>query len=121
MALNYKKNLIEKMNNFVHAIFDSAYSFPKEEIYITTAQLKRASLSIVLNYTEGYARFKRKVQLNFLEISYGSLKETEYLLEFSFRRNFLNEDVYKNLKKQVNEIGAMLWTEINSLSKTMEE
>lgn len=112
----YKKQLQLKMDHFVHQIFSVTKKFPREEQYITVSQLKRAALSIVLNYTEGFARFKRGVQLNFLEISYGSLKETRYLLYFSFQEKFISSEVYKNLEKEIDEIGAMLWTEIKALS-----
>ncbi|PJB19449.1 four helix bundle protein, partial [Candidatus Falkowbacteria bacterium CG_4_9_14_3_um_filter_36_9] len=55
-------------------------SFPKDELYGITSQLRRAALSVILNYIEGYARKRDKVYKNFLEISYGSLKEAKYLL-----------------------------------------
>ena len=117
----YKDQLKLKMDVFVHGIFDATIKFPREEIYITTSQLKRAALSIILNYTEGYARFKPKMQLNFLETAYGSLKESEYLLDFSLRRNFIDQTIYDKLKAQIDEIGAMLWTEISSLQKSVDE
>ena len=70
----YKEKLKQKMDNFVNNTFLATKSFPKEEVYITSSQLKRAALSIILNYIEGYARMKKRNQLNFMEISYGSLK-----------------------------------------------
>ena len=65
MGENYKIVLKNKMDQFVHEVFDATAIFPREEIYITTSQLKRAALSIILNYVEGFARFKKKNQLNF--------------------------------------------------------
>lgn len=121
MSENFKELLRNKMDGFVHEVFDVAASFPRGEIYITTSQIKRAALSIVLNYTEGYARFKKKNQLNFLEISYGSMKETKYLLYFAQKRNFFSKERYDVMIKQLDEIGAMLWTEIAALSKSVEE
>lgn len=115
----YKEVLKNKMDEFVREVFVETRNFPREEIYITTSQLKRAVLSIILNYVEGYARFRPKNQLNFLETSYGSLKEVNYLLYFSWKQSFLSEDKYKKLIKQLDEIGAMLWTEIKSLTKSL--
>lgn len=120
MVVGYKENLKNKMDGFVQEIFNATFDFPREEIYITTAQLKRAALSVILNYIEGYARFREKSQLSFMEIAYGSLKETKYLLYFSCKRNFLCEERYVILLKMLDEIGAMLWTEISSLSKKIE-
>lgn len=107
------------MDDFVHEVYAVCRGFPKDELYITIPQLKRAALSIALNYIEGFARFKRGNQLQFLEISYGSLKETKYLLYFSLNEGFLQEKQYIYLDKLINEIGAMLWTEIKSLSRAI--
>lgn len=121
MTESYKEILKAKMDQFVQEVFDATAVFPREEIYITTSQLKRAALSIILNYIEGYAKFKKKNQLNFLETSYGSLKETKYLLYFSQKRKFIPDEKYTILAKHIDEIGAMLWTEIAALSKSLEE
>ncbi|MFA7245031.1 MAG: four helix bundle protein [Candidatus Magasanikbacteria bacterium] len=118
---DFKKLLKSKMHTFVQEVFLLTKNFPRDEIYITTSQLKRAALSIILNYTEGYARFTPKNQLNFMRTSYGSLKETEYLIFFALKQNFLTNDDYNNLDNRLKEIGRMLWTEITSLTKSVEE
>lgn len=99
-----------KMDNFVHFVYSFTKNFPKEEMYGVTSQLRRSSLSIILNYIKGYARQKCKVNKNFLEISYASLKETDYLLDFSFKEKYLVKDDYKKAKLITDEIGAMLWS-----------
>lgn len=98
-----------KINTFVHNVYKVTKFFPKEELYGITSQLRRSSLSVILNYIEGYARNNKKVDKNFLKISYGSLKEAEYLIQFSFEENFLNESNYEALIQQADSIGAMLW------------
>ena len=65
---------------------------------------------------EGYARIKDKVHRNFLEISYGSLKECKYLLYFSYTEKYLIEKEYKDLLKLSEEIGAMLWGIIKKIN-----
>jgi len=80
-----------------------------------------ASLSIILNYIEGYARKKPLVHLNFMEISYGSLKESKYLLYFSKQEDFINQDEYDKGIKIADEIGAMLWKEISDLEKSIKK
>jgi len=119
MALSFKDKLKLKMDDFVHEIFRVTRFFPKSELFITVPQIKRSALSIILNYIEGYARIKKGNQLNFLEISYGSLKETKYLLYFSMKEGFLNLDDHDKLAKKIDEIGAMLWTEITALNKSL--
>ena len=120
MGNDFKEQLKAKMDGLVHDVFRVSKSFPREEVYITVSQLKRAALSVILNYVEGYARLKKGNQLNFFEISYGSLKETKYLLYFSLQEKFLDHEEYQKLLKKIDEIGAMLWTEIRSLSESIE-
>lgn len=105
----FHENFKTKTNNFVHLTYKAAKSFPKEKLYGITSQLRRASLSVILNYIEGYARVKSKVHKNFLEIAYGSLQESKYLLEFSFQEGFLKKQEFDKLIILAEEIGAMLW------------
>jgi len=87
-------------------------------LYGLTSQLRRAVLSIILNYIEGFARRKSdncKVYKNFLEISYGSLKETKYLIYFAFTENYLDQDDYNLLLKLADDIGGMVWSIINKI------
>ncbi|HCX27535.1 MAG TPA: four helix bundle protein [Candidatus Portnoybacteria bacterium] len=104
-----------KMDEFVHLVYALTKKFPKDELYGVVSQIRRAALSIILNYIEGYARRKKLVMLNFLEISYGSLKECKYLLHFSFKEKYLNEKEYQEAMKLAEEIGAMLWKTTRNL------
>jgi four helix bundle protein len=104
-----------KIDEFVHLVYGASKGFPKEEIYGVTSQMRRAALSVMLNYVEGFARIKPKVNINFLETAYGSLKETKYLLYFSLKENYLTETDYQKTIKLAEEIGAMPWKTIESL------
>jgi four helix bundle protein len=97
------------MDEYVHLVYSLTRSFPKEELYGVVSQLRRSALSVVLNYIEGYARIKGKVYKNFLEISYGSLKESKYLLQFSFKEEYLTKVDYEKSSQLSEDIGAMLW------------
>ena len=108
------------MDDYVHFVYAITRTFPKEELYGATSQFRRATLSIILNYIEGYARKKSLVQLNFFEISYGSLKESKYLLYFSLTEKFIEKDTYNKGIVLAEEIGAMLWTEITNLEKNVK-
>ena len=111
----YHEKLKSKMDYFVHSVYKVSKSFPKEELFGVTSQIRRSSLSVISNYIEGYARNKNKVHKNFLEISYGSLKESIYLLEFSKEESYLSEKEYGEIIKITDEIGAMLWAIIRKL------
>ncbi|MDI6777591.1 MAG: four helix bundle protein [Patescibacteria group bacterium] len=82
--------------------------------------MRRAALSVILNYIEGYARKKSencKVYINFLETSYASLKESKYLLHFSLMEKYISKEDYNKAWKLSEEIGAMLWTTIQGISR----
>jgi len=79
----FHDNLKIKIDKYVHLVYRFSRSFPKEERYGVVSQIRRSTLSIMLNYIEGYARGGRKETKRFLTISYASLKESKYLLHFS--------------------------------------
>lgn len=115
--MTFHEKLKEKMDEYVHSVYGVTRNFPKEELYGVTSQLRRSALSVVLNYIEGYARVKNLSLIHFLEISYGSLKESKYLINFSFKEGYMNEDSYKRLTGIAEEIGAMLWKTISNLKE----
>ena len=112
---NFHDELKILMDDFVNRVYDYTRDFPKDEIFGVTSQLRRASLSVILNYIEGFARQGKKVFKNFLNISYGSLKESKYLIYFSRKRQYLAEKHYKELIELSDRIGAMLWGIISKL------
>ncbi len=105
----FHDQLKKKMDAYAHLVYRLTRKFPKEELYGLISQLRRAALSVILNYIEGYARGRSKVHKNFLEISYGSLKETKYLLHFSLVEKYLTKEEYQEAMKLAEDIGAMLW------------
>ena len=113
----YQEKLKKKMDGYVHYIYSITKTFPKSELYGATSQIRKASLLVILNYIEGYARKKTLVRLNFLEISYASLQESKYLLTFSFKEGYLNKKDYDIGIKPAEEIGAMVWKEIKNLER----
>ena len=111
----FHNQLRNKIDEFVHLVYQLTKTFPKNELYGITSQLRRASLSVALNYIEGFARNKNKVYKNFLEISYGSLQESKYLLEFSKKEGLIKELESNKVIKLADEIGAMLWGIISKI------
>lgn len=106
---SFHDNLKTRINDYIHLVYKLTRKFPREEIYGVTSQLRRAALSIMLNYVEGFARMRNKVYKNFIEISHGSLKESRYLLEFSLDEKYISKEEYEKTIKLADEIGAMLY------------
>ena len=67
-------------------------SFPREEIYGLTAQIRKAADSVPSNIVEGCARDSEADYLRFLYIAFGSLREMGYQLGLSKRLGFLSVD-----------------------------
>ncbi|MFA4872812.1 MAG: four helix bundle protein [Patescibacteria group bacterium] len=114
----FHQKLRQKMDEYVHFVYALTKKFPHEELYGVTSQLRRAALSVILNYVEGFARNRDTVYRNFLEMSYGSLQESRYLLEFSKKENYMTEGDFQTSMKLADEIGAMLWTTIEGIKNT---
>ena len=112
---NYHKELKILMNEYVHFVYGLTRKFPREEIYGVISQIRRSSLSVILNYIEGYARIGEASYKNFLKIAYGSLQESKYLLEFSRDEKYLPEADYIKATKMADRIGAMLWGIISKM------
>lgn len=112
-----KDILKEKMDEFARGVYVVTKEFPRDEIYGLTSQIRRASISVILNYIEGFARTGNKEFKNFLQISYGSLKETKYLLFFCAREKYMSNEDYQRLMGLSEEIGALLWKRIQSIKE----
>jgi four helix bundle protein len=109
MENDFHKKLKTLMDDYVHFVYKLTKKFPKEELFGVTSQIRRSTLSVILNYIEGFARLGEKSKQNFMRISYGSLKESKYLLHFSLVEKYISQGDYKNALDMADQIGAMLW------------
>lgn len=57
----FHQDLYKLMDEYIHGVFMISRRFPKEELFVTSPQLRRSALSVILNYVEGYARFRKGV------------------------------------------------------------
>ena len=80
--------LKDKADQFAYQVYRATKGFPHEEIYGITSQVRRAALSVALNIVEGYERISSKEYAHFLQISFASLKESEFILFFSNREGY---------------------------------
>jgi len=73
------------------AVYEVSKSFPREEIYGITSQVRKAASSVAANIVEGSARESVKDYAHFLQIARGSLAETQYFLHLAKRLGFLDD------------------------------
>lgn len=112
----YKKLIVwQKADELVIKVYKATKHFPKDEIFGIISQLRRASLSVATNIVEGYGRQNRRELRQFINISLGSLAETEYLLDFPLKLKYLTENKHKTLQDLREEVGRLLWRFYKSL------
>jgi len=84
----------------VKEIYKISYSFPKDEIYGLTLQIRRSAISIPSNIAEGAARNSKKEFIQFLYIALGSVSELETQLIIAKELNYLeNSSIFDNLER----------------------
>lgn len=111
--------LKQKADKLAHKGYDLTYRFPREELYCLTSQIRRALLSVPANAIEGYARNRTKVFLNHLEISYGSLSEAKYFMNFACKRGYITKEEYLDFHKDAEEVSKIIWSSINTIYKKL--
>ena len=115
MDSSFHKNLYDYADKFVHLVYRLTKKFPKEELFGSSSQFRRAAMSIMLNYKEGFARRKRLVKINFYETSFGSCQESKYLIDFSFKENWITQQEFSEMNQLADSISGMLWRTIEGL------
>ena len=71
-------------------VYECTRSFPREEIYGLTSQLRRAVYSVPAKILEGASRESKKDYLHFLYIARGSRSETQYFIHLARRLDYLS-------------------------------
>jgi four helix bundle protein len=102
------KDLIvwKKARQLVKAVYVLTRSFPKEEQYGLTAQVRRAVISVPSNIAEGHARQGREYA-HFLSVARGSLAEVECQLLLAVDLEYLSEEQLKEVNDLMAEVRRM--------------
>lgn len=98
-------------------VYEVTKSFPKDETYALTSQLRRAAYSIPANIVEGASRSSQKDYLHFLYIARGSLHETHYFLHLAHRLAYLDGKTKIRLLAQAEEASRILTGLIRAVTK----
>lgn len=96
-------------------IYRLTQSFPREELYGITSQLRRASVSIPANIAEGQGRLNKKEFIQFLGIARGSNCEVQTLLEVAHGLGLGDDKILREAHSLSQEVGKMLFRFIASL------
>jgi four helix bundle protein len=99
------------------SVCEHTRSFPKEEIYGLTSQMRRAAYSVAANIVEGALRGSKKDYLHFLYIARGSLAETQYFVHLAGRLAYLSPEKVEALQRQTKLTFACLHGLIQAVEK----
>lgn len=107
---NFKDLIVFKKSfELAMEIFELTKTFPKEEKYSLTDQIRRSSRSVSTNIAEGYR--KRKYPAHFIaKLSDSDMEnsETQVWLDFSLQCKYFEKEKYLQLYKESEEIGKLL-------------
>ncbi|MCX8104896.1 MAG: four helix bundle protein [Ignavibacterium album] len=117
LDLSHKKlDVWKKSLELVSNVYKLTHSFPREEQFGLTSQIRRASVSNISNIAEGFARSSEIETKRFLEIARSSLVEVDTQIEISKTLGYISENNIKELKENSNHIFAMLTNLIKKFS-----
>ena len=89
-------------------VYTATKTFPREELYGLTSQIRRASASIAANIAEGQGRRLKGEFHQFLGNARGSLLELDTHIELEARVGYISEQLHNNLQEKINEVGRIL-------------
>jgi four helix bundle protein len=112
-----KLKAFELADEVVLLIYQITASFPKEEMYGLTSQMRRAAVSVPSNIVEGCARGSQADYLRFLTIAFGSLRELHYQLNLSNRLDFMVSQDFPLIEQKVVDAEKVLNSLICALRK----
>ena len=95
-------------------------TFPKEELFGMTSQMRRCATSVPANIAEGFGRQQRRSFVQFLRIAQGSLKELESHSILAARLGLLDKSGSDEIEARCELLGKRMVTFIRSLNVAAE-
>jgi four helix bundle protein len=103
-----KLRLWQKSVDLVTELYKVTRSFPADEKFGMTAQMRRAAVSIPSNIAEGAARRSHREYQQFLFVARGSLSELDTQLVIAARLGYVKSETAKELRERLDELSMML-------------
>ncbi len=122
MAVKSYQDLIawQRAMDLVEEIYRMTGTFPREELYGLTNQLRRAAVSIPSNIAEGQGRGIGQDFARFLRVAQGSLQEVETQLLIATRLHYISKEGISSLMSLAAEVGRLLRRLCQSITSNQE-
>jgi len=105
----------QKSMELVKTVYKITNTFPQEELFGLTSQIKRSVISIPSNIAEGKGRQTKKEFVQFLYIALGSLYELQTQMELAYELDFIDRIEVENLMIEIEKmLNALIKTKRNS-------
>ncbi len=115
---DYKTLLVwKRAHELTLMIYDLTKSFPDNEKYGITSQLRRAAASVPANIAEGCGRYSQREFARFLQIACGSIYEVGYLNILANDLKYYRGEASTQLERRIDEVQAMLISLISKIRK----
>lgn len=108
----------KKSRELVKEIYLMSNSFPEDERFGLTQQIRRAVVSISSNIAEGAGRTTNMDFCRFLDIANGSAFEVETQLYLALDLNFIKSDAFETINIKLQDVQKLLFNFRKSLSKS---
>ena len=82
-------------------VYQSTKSFPKEELFGLTSQVRRCAVSITSNIAEGFSRQSYKEKVQFYSIALGSITELQNQLIIANDVGYISTSIFQDLEQQL--------------------
>ena len=112
-----KLRAFELADRLVLEVYKLTRTFPREELFGLTAQIRRSSLSIASIIVEGCARHREADYVRFLDIAYASARELEYQRSIAERLGYLKSYEYEEISSLCSETSRVLNGLLRALRK----
>jgi four helix bundle protein len=109
MRPHEKLSVWQRAIDLVITVYKSTVSFPGDERFGLTSQIRRAAVSIPANIAEGAARDSWKEFTHFLSNAQGSASELETELLIARSLAYLDVPSYADLRNEIDSIGRMIF------------
>jgi len=113
-----KLRAFELADELALLVYQVTKGFPKEEIYGLTSQMRRSAVSVPSNIVEGCARKTQSEYVRFLDIAFGSCKESHYQFGLAVRLGYTGDNDIGYFEQKFTETEKVIAALIRSLRKT---